>query len=866
MREARRWVIWNLEARHGHPTKVPYQAECPSTRASSTDPTTWSDFDTAHAAVEDGKADGVGFVLGDGYVGVDLDACRDPETGVMTAEAQRSSTSSRATRRSARAAPACTSCCGASLLPGGRRQGHVEIYADGRYFTVTGHHLEGTPTTIEERTAELAALHGRLFGPNGGNGNDHRSVPRPVASVADDDAVLLERARGASNGAKFSALWAGDTTAYASSSEADLALCRLLAFWTHGDAGRIDRLFRQSGLFREKWDERHGAQTYGELTIEKAIAGCREFYSGARPTPIATANEPTSRPGSAPEIGARPPHAQSRRPVGERARLRGALVCGRWPHGAAPPGRRVLRASARHSAPTTISTKPRCGRRCTCSWKTRNGGRHRRASQPRTLEAFKPTKSKVDNVLDALRAVCNLPASCAPPCWLQDDPGLDPFEVVACHNGLLHIPTRELLPPTPAFFTLHGLDFAVDPHAPPPVHWLRFLDDLWPADQASRDTLQEWIGYCLTPRTHLQKICLLVGPKRSGKSTIGRVMRRLLGERHVSGPTLANISEQFGLSILIGKTVAIIADARISGRTDTAVLTERLLSISGEDTLSIPRKFLPDWNGKLTTRFLLMTNELPRIEDASGALASRFLVLTLQRVLLRARRSRPVRPLPPGTARHPELGARGLGSALRPRPVRATAIGRRPRPGVRRPRESHRRVRPGTLRGGPGPTTCPRTASSRRGRPGARRTAASGPAPCRPLAGISGPSCPGSAKASRASSARGSGTTRGSACGTVTHEDWHALARDGTRVAQSPMYTRGDIKQQRSGPRASRVSLDSGVPRDTWRLNDHRVEVLITCPKCGETRLIERVDAHRWFCAVCAHSWTIGTKDVSREP
>jgi putative DNA primase/helicase len=173
------------------------------------------------------------------------------------------------------------------------------------------------------------------------------------------------------------------------------------------------------------------------------------------------------------------------------------------------------------------------------------------------------------------------------------------------------------------------LDFAVDPYAPVPVHWFRFLEELWPADQASRDTLQEWIGYCLTPRTHLQKIALIVGPKRSGKGTIGRVMRRLLGERHVSGPTLANLSEQFGLSILVGKTVAIIADARISGRTDTAVLTERLLSISGEDTLSIPRKFLPDWTGKLTTRFLLMTNELPRIEDVSGALASRFLVLTL---------------------------------------------------------------------------------------------------------------------------------------------------------------------------------------------------------------------------------------------
>jgi len=78
--------------------------------------------------------------------------------------------------------------------------------------------------------------------------------------------------------------------------------------------------------------------------------------------------------------------------------------------------------------------------------------------------------------------------------------------------------------------------------------------------------------------------------------------RHRLGERHVSGPTLANISEQFGLSILVGKSVAIIADPRISARTDTAVLTERLLSISGEDTLSIPRKFLPVWNGRLSAR------------------------------------------------------------------------------------------------------------------------------------------------------------------------------------------------------------------------------------------------------------------------
>jgi putative DNA primase/helicase len=627
----RRWVVWKLETRQGQRTKVPYQSLGPSTRASSTDPKTWSDFDTAHAAVEDGKADGFGFVLGGGYAGVDLDACRDPETGAMTAEAQAIIHALSSYTEISPSGTGVHILLRGRLLPGGRRQGHVEIYADGRYFTVTGQHVEGTPTTLEARTADLAALYDRLFGTSGSN--DHRPGPRPVATIADDDAVLLERACGASNGAKFSALWAGDRTAYASASEADLALCRLLAFWTRGDVGRIDRLVRRSGLFRPKWDERRGTQTYGALTIGKAMAGCREFYTGAGPAPIATPNEHTSRPTSTHETArVTPPEPLMLSPADPLPSARAFVARSYVVDGL---------LALRHHAGLFYAHQPDIGAyhdldeatmRAAlylfledAQWRTESKGQ-----QPPTLNAFKPTRSKVENVLDALRAVCNLPASCAPPCWLQDNPGLDPFEVVACHNGLLHIPTRQVLPPTPAFFTLHGLDFAVDPYAPPPVHWLRFLDELWPADQASRDTLQEWIGYCLTPRTHLQKICLLVGPKRSGKSTIGRVTRRLLGERHVSGPTLSNISEQFGLSILIGKSVAIIADARISGRTDTGVLTERLLSISGEDTLSIPRKFLPDWNGKLTTRFLLMTNELPRIEDASGALASRFLVLTLR--------------------------------------------------------------------------------------------------------------------------------------------------------------------------------------------------------------------------------------------
>jgi putative DNA primase/helicase len=183
------------------------------------------------------------------------------------------------------------------------------------------------------------------------------------------------------------------------------------------------------------------------------------------------------------------------------------------------------------------------------------------------LQPFQPTRAKVQDVLDALRAVCHLPASKLSPCWLHSDyaAAIDPFDVLPFRNGLLYIPRRQLLASTPRFFALNGIDFSYDPEAPEPVHWLGFLHDLWPGDAQSQETLQECIGYLLTPRTHFQKCALIVGPKRSGKGTIARVTRRLIGERNVCGPTLSHMGEQFGLSTLIGKSVGIIADARSAG-------------------------------------------------------------------------------------------------------------------------------------------------------------------------------------------------------------------------------------------------------------------------------------------------------------
>jgi len=138
------------------------------------------------------------------------------------------------------------------------------------------------------------------------------------------------------------------------------------------------------------------------------------------------------------------------------------------------------------------------------------------------------------------------------------------------------------------------------------------------------------MGYLLTPDTRQQKILMLVGPKRSGKGTIARVLQRLLGPENVVAPTLASLATNFGLAPLIGKTLAIVSDARLSARADQAAIAERLLSISGEDTHTVDRKHQASWTGPLAVRFLILSNELPRIADTSGALASRYVVLTLR--------------------------------------------------------------------------------------------------------------------------------------------------------------------------------------------------------------------------------------------
>jgi len=274
--ERDQWVVWRLEQRNGKPTKVPYSAIRRGARAAANDPATWSNFVAVRKAAE--GMNGVGYVFApdDPFCGVDVDGCRGPD-GSLDPRAQA------IVERLASYTEVSQSGRGVHVLvrarkPGERsRVGSVELYDRGRFFAVTGEHLIGTPSTIEQRQDELEVLYRELFPESVTNSKAaHNADPwgdvRAGSCLVDEE--VLERMFSSRAGGKIRRLWAGDWSGHASQSEADAALCAHLAYWASCDPVRMDELFRQSALYREKWDrELHGGgeATYGRRTIEYAI-------------------------------------------------------------------------------------------------------------------------------------------------------------------------------------------------------------------------------------------------------------------------------------------------------------------------------------------------------------------------------------------------------------------------------------------------------------------------------------------------------------------------------------------------------------------------------------------------------------------
>lgn len=283
MVERHQWVVWKRMTRNGKPTKVPCDPRT-QRHADVKRSTTWGTFVEAERAFVRGQFDGIGYVFTshDPFTGVDLDKCRDERSGALEPWAQEVVTRLDSYTEISPSGTGIHVIVKGKLSGRRRRNGRIEMYDDLRFFCMTANHISGTPTTVESRDGELAALYASTFPERTRRvklrpkDTQWNATDRPAS-----DEELLDRIRKAKNGptvmALYEGMWRDD---YSSQSEADLALCSYLAFWSDQDGVAIDRIFRASGLMREKWDESRGDTTYGQLTIRKAISGSRSSADG----------------------------------------------------------------------------------------------------------------------------------------------------------------------------------------------------------------------------------------------------------------------------------------------------------------------------------------------------------------------------------------------------------------------------------------------------------------------------------------------------------------------------------------------------------------------------------------------------------
>jgi len=263
------WVCWRSEDREGKATKVPYDA-LHDRRAKSNDYKTWCDFDKAYEAYENMGFEGIGFVLtkNDPFVGIDLDHCHDPRTAEIKPWAQEIIDLLDSYTEISPSGTGIRIFVRGELPEGGRKKQNIELYDCWRYLTVTGHRITKN-NKVFERDKQIRILHRNVFGTNDSGPNRCHSN-RQQNPLIDQD--ILQRGFSSRSGARIKKLYEGDFSDYPSRSEADLALCGFLARYTKEER-QIDRLFRASGLMRDKWDEQHysDGRSYGEEVIRKAI-------------------------------------------------------------------------------------------------------------------------------------------------------------------------------------------------------------------------------------------------------------------------------------------------------------------------------------------------------------------------------------------------------------------------------------------------------------------------------------------------------------------------------------------------------------------------------------------------------------------
>ena len=514
----KQWVCWKKE------DKIPINPYT-GKNAMSNNPETWGTFEEAVDACEKHHFDGVGFEFANGYFGVDLDHCMDKsdfcdefvETLQSYAEISQSGNGLHII-------------CKGELPDGARRRGNVEMYSSGRYFICTGNIYNEDYKEVKDCTESIKVLHSKYLP------TDKPQTPhiKPIVSIDMDDQEIIDKARGCKTGYLFNALYTGNWQGmYPSQSEADLAFCNQLAFWTQRNEEQIDRIFRSSGLMRAKWDSKRGNTTYGNLIIQKACASCVDVYEPKKydDTELAFALFKGV-------IHVEKPRKQyDMTDTGNAHRLFDKFGD-------------VIRYSYNRKKWFWWDGKV---------WRVDDTGEIKKLADIICEDIKKEAYLEQDEDVQAqmLKWATKTASSKGKESMIKECQHLETIpvstdsfdayeEYLNCQNGIVNLRNGELLPHNSNFMMSKICYAEYDNTGKKPKRWLQFLDEVTDGDKELQNYIQKSIGYSLTGSNKEQCAYFLYGMGNNGKSTFLDTIADLFGGYSANVQPETIMTKRFG--------------------------------------------------------------------------------------------------------------------------------------------------------------------------------------------------------------------------------------------------------------------------------------------------------------------------------
>lgn len=606
------WICWKAVPQPrpddpGHIGKIPINPRTGG-GAMSNNPDTWTDFDAAVKASE--QHSGIGFMFGNSpFFGVDIDGIEPDIREFLDGGNGIVSEFIHALRSYAELSPSGKGIhiiCRGELPQGARRRGNVEMYDSGRFFTVTGNNI-GEYTAVEDCTEAIKPLHEKYLG-----GTRSEPAQRIIQTAALPCSVseVLEAASRAKNGSRFQALYAGNFSEYSSQSEADMAFCNMLAFWTGRNAALMDEIFRNSGLMRDKWDRRQSGSTYGALTIQKACEQCENVY---QPKPKFRVNIGSGNSGNAPEE-TQEPRLYSLDDMGNAKRFIDLFGedfrynytdktflywdgC-RW---AAD-----LDGATERAADVSIESMS-----AEADWYESSGDEDAEKAFRKHIKASRSNKSKTNMLKEVQHNMPIMP--------FQLDKHKMAFNVP---NGTLSLKSGQLVPAKRDYFITKFSPVEFTDNADCPM-WRRFLDDIFGGDRELIRYIQKAVGYSMTGDTSEQCVFFLYGTGRNGKSTFLDVLREIFGD-YVSNIQPETIMVKNSMGNGINSDIARLKGARMVTTVEPnegVRLNEGLIKqLTGDDAVTARKLYGNEFEFKPEFKLWMATNHKPIIRGTDDGI------------------------------------------------------------------------------------------------------------------------------------------------------------------------------------------------------------------------------------------------------